>query len=700
MKITGVIENIIYKSDDNCYTVFLVSTSKTVFTLVGNITSINVGESIEANVEESIHSRYGLQYKIIDYKIFIPKNDLDALFRFLKSLKVKGLGEVTIRKIIDRFGDDTINIIKDNSYDLQTIKGMTYDKVDSLKTKVNERENEIDIILKLEEYKISPNLIEKIIEKYSDAALNLINENPYQLAIDIDGIGFNICDKIAKIIGFDKDSIKRVEACILYILDLEYTYGSTYIKKGDLITKLNELINLDDNYSIDDALYNLEVNLKIKTALYDNMCLVFKRNTYNTEKRLSELLYEKRENITIITGGPGTGKTYNIKKYIEDAKDKGLKLALCAPTGRAAKRITEVTGYEAKTIHRLLECVSDRKDKNKAVYFNYNEENKLNVDLLIVDEVSMVDEYLMLALIRAVPDYTMILLVGDVDQLPSVGAGDVLRDMIESRIFDVKVLDKIFRQGDGSNIVINAHKINKGNDIDLKEKSEDFIFTHRSSDSSIQDAIKILVSKNIPNHFKIGLDQIQVICPSKIGSCGTESLNKVLQNTLNPEDIYKNEINSLGVKIRLNDKVMQTSNNYNIPYDIVDHNNNVVDRGQGVYNGDIGEIVEIDEDNESLIVKYDDRLAYYIKEDIKDLSLAYAITVHKSQGSEYDVVIMPISNFPQKLMTRKILYTATTRAKKCIIYVGIEEFFYSMVNNNTENKRNTMLCSKLFIYDI
>lgn len=700
MKITGVIENIIFKSNDNCYTVFLVSTSETVFTLVGNITSINIGESIDATVEESFHDKYGRQYKVIDYKVFIPNDNLEAMSRFLKSLNVKGLGEATIKKIIDRFGNNTIDTIKNNSDDLLIIKGMSYEKVDNLKNKFIERENEIDVILKLEEYKLSPNLIEKIIEKYHNNALEIINENPYQLAIDIDGVGFNICDKIAKLIGFDKNSIKRVEACILYILDLEYTLGSTYIEKNRLIIKLNELILLDNNYNINDALYNLEINLKIKTTLLDNQCLIFKKNTYNIEKKLSELLYEKRESITIITGGPGTGKTYNINKYIEEAKDKGLKLALCAPTGRAAKRITEVTGYEAKTIHRLLECISDKGDKNNSVYFNYNEENKLNIDLLIVDEVSMVDEYLMYALIRAIPDYTMVLLVGDVDQLPSVGAGDVLKDMIESKLFDVKILDKIYRQGNGSNIVVNAHKINKGEIINLKDKSDDFIFTHRSNDTSIQDAVKILISKNIPNHFKIGLDQIQVICPSKIGACGTEALNKILQNTLNPEDIYKSEIKTSGFTIRLNDKVMQTSNNYNIPYDIVDNNKNIIDKGVGVYNGDIGEIVEIDEDEETAIVKYDDRLAYYIKEDIKDLSLAYAITVHKSQGSEYDVVIMPISNFPQKLMTRKILYTATTRAKKCIIYVGIEEFFYSMVNNNTENKRNTMLCSKLFIYDI
>ena len=700
MKITGVIENVIYKNSDNCYTVFLVNSSETVFTLVGNITSINVGESIEANVEESIHNKYGQQYKVIDYKIFIPKNDLDAQFRFLKSLKVKGLGDVTIKKIVDRFGNQTIETIKNSTDDLYIIKGMTYDKIDTLKNKVIERENEIEIILKLEEYKLSPNLIEKIIEKYGKTSIDVINENPYQLAIDIEGIGFSICDKIATIISFDKNSIKRVEACILYILDIELNLGSTYIEKSTLIDKLDELILLNEEYNIDDALYNLEVNLKIKTVNFDNQNLIFKKSIYNTEKKLSELLYRKKDNITIITGGPGTGKTYNINKYISDAKNKGLKLALCAPTGRAAKRITEVTGYEAKTIHRLLECVSDGRDKNKTVYFNFNEENKLNIDLLIVDEVSMVDEYLLYALICAIPDYTMILLVGDVDQLPSVGAGNVLKDMIESKLFDVKVLDKIYRQDEGSNIVINAHKINKGETINLKEKNDDFIFTHRNNELSIQEAIKTLVSKNIPNHFKIGLYQIQVICPSKIGPCGTESLNIILQNILNPENIYKNEIKASGVIIRLHDKVMQTSNNYNIPYDIVDKNNNIIDRGEGVYNGDIGEIVEINEDDETLVVKYDDRLAYYIKEDIKDLSLAYAITVHKSQGSEYDVVIMPIYNCPPKLLTRKILYTATTRAKKCIIYVGVENIFYSMINNHIDNKRNTKLCSKLFIYDI
>ncbi|MBR1455366.1 MAG: AAA family ATPase, partial [Lachnospiraceae bacterium] len=451
---------------------------------------------------------------------------------------------------------------------------------------------------------------------------------------------------------------------------------------------------------INDLLYNLEINMKVKREFYNNSEIVFRRSSYNTELKLSQFLYQKRNDITIITGGPGTGKTYNINKYLDEAKKSGLSVAICAPTGRAAKRINEVTGFNAKTIHRLLECVPDKDAKHQKIYFNINEDNKLYVDLLIVDEMSMVDELLMYALIRAIPDGTRILLVGDVDQLPSVGAGQVLKDMIESGYFNVLKLTEIYRQGKESNIVINAHKINKGEDIDLKVKHEDFIFTHKSTDEGVRDAIKTLISKNIPNHFNIGLDQIQVICPSKIGECGTVALNKILQKELNKEDIFKNEIESFGKTLRLHDKVMQTVNNYDIPYDVVDEKENIIDAGIGIYNGDIGEIIEIDEENSTIVIKFDDRIAYYNKDDLKDITHAYAITVHKSQGSEYDVVVMPMTKTPIPLLTRKILYTAMTRAKKCIVFVGQEYYFKEMVKNLIEVKRNTALLSKLFIYDI
>ena len=700
MRINGIVENIIYRNESNGYTVLQVVARKTVFTLIGNITKVNLGEEIDAETIENSSAKYGEQYKIIDYKMTIPDKNLDAIFKFIKSLKIKGIGDATINKIIEKYGSDTINVIKNNAEDLFSIKGMTFEKLNSLRDAILNRQNEINIIIELEKFNLSPKNIEMIIEKYGSDAVNIINENPYTLSLEIEGIGFVVCDKIAKQIGIDENSIKRIESCILYVLDLEYNNGNVFVEKNFLMNELKRLLAIDIDEKINDLLYNLEINMKVKREFYNNSEIVFRRSSYNTEMKLSQLLYQKRNDITIITGGPGTGKTYNINKYLDEAKKSGLSVAICAPTGRAAKRINEVTGFNAKTIHRLLECVPDKDAKHQKIYFNINEDNKLYVDLLIVDEMSMVDELLMYALIRAIPDGTRILLVGDVDQLPSVGAGQVLKDMIESEYFNVLKLTEIYRQGKESNIVINAHKINKGEDIDLKVKYEDFIFTHKSTDEGVRDAIKTLISKNIPNHFNIGLDQIQVICPSKIGECGTVALNKILQKELNKEDIFKNEIESFGKTLRLHDKVMQTVNNYDIPYDVVDEKENIIDTGIGIYNGDIGEIIEIDEENSTIVIKFDDRIAYYNKDDLKDITHAYAITVHKSQGSEYDVVVMPMTKTPIPLLTRKILYTAMTRAKKCIVFVGQEYYFKEMVKNLIEVKRNTALLSKLFIYDI
>ena len=698
MKLQGSIENVKFRNESNGWTVLLVKSGKAVFTLVGNISTVNTGESIEAEVEETEHPIFGLQYKILSYNIVMPDKDEDAIFKFLISLSVKGIGDATINRIVTNFGSETIDIIKNYPERLYTIKGLNEVKVTSLREKLVERSSEIEIILALEKYELGAKTIKKILERYGGNTLEVINENPYKLAIDIEGIGFNICDKIAKINGYRTDSDKRIMAGILYVLENEYALGNVYVDRDSLISKTIELLQIDKNYNFDDVLYNLEIDLKIKCDAYDDNKIVFLKYAFNTEKKLSEYLYSLKDNIIIVTGGPGTGKTYNIKKYLNDAKDMGLKVALCAPTGRAAKRITEVTGYEAKTIHRLLECVGDSDGVRS--YFSRNEDNKLDIDLLIVDEMSMVDEYLMLALVKAIPSLCKLILVGDVDQLPSVGAGQVLSDMINSQFFDVRKLTKIYRQDDASDIVINAHHVNNGEKVIFKKGSEEFIFTHKSSEDAIKEAIKKLVKDNLPRHFDCDMDQIQVICPSKKGNCGTESLNVSIQQVLNPESFEKTEIEVGDTIFRLGDKVMQTANNYNIPYDIINRDGKVIDRGVGVFNGDIGVIVEIDDENRNMVIRYDDREAYYISKDLLDLSLAYAITVHKSQGSEYDVVVMPMSRAPYQLLNRKILYTAMTRAKKCIIFVGFENYFNDMINNKYENIRNSALCSKLYLYDI
>lgn len=682
----------------NGYTVLLIKNGKAVFTLIGSIVRIEIGDNIEAEVIEYNHPNYGLQYKIEKYEVFMPSKDIEAIYKFLISLSVKGLGEVTIRRIIDNYGVDTIDVIKDAPEKLYGIKGMTESRIKNLREKLIERNNEISIIIELEKYDLGAITIKKILEKYGIETLNIIAENPYRLAIEIDGIGFNICDKIAKLNGYEENSIKRVMAGIMYVLESEFWKGNVFTYKESLIENTISLLQIESEYDFDDALYNLEIDLKIKTDAIDNKELVFLKSAYNIEKNLSELLYEKKDNITIVTGGPGTGKTYNIKKYLKEAENKGIKIAIAAPTGRAAKRINEVTGYDAKTIHRLLECTGDVNGRN--MYFAKNDENKLEIDMLIVDEMSMVDEYLMYHLMKALPDNVSIILVGDVDQLPSVGAGQVLKDMIDSGYFKVKKLTEIHRQSEGSNIVINAHKVNEGKEVIFDKNDEEFIFTHMNSENKIKETIKTLVQENIPNHFNISLDEIQVICPSKKGNCGIDSLNTSLQQVLNPESFDKNEITVADTVFRVGDKVMQTTNNYNIPYDIVSSKGKIIDKGVGVFNGDIGKIIEIDEEIRNVIVQYDDRVAYYISKDLIDLSLAYAITVHKSQGSEYDVVIMPMARAPYQLLNRKILYTAITRAKKCIIFVGMESYFNEMLKNKNDSIRNSALCSKLYLYSL
>lgn len=695
MNIKGTVEKIRFRNESNGYTVLLVNSGKTVFTIVGNFGHISEGETIDAKVTETYSETYGDQYKLISYEVIIPDNDIEALKKFLASLKVKGIGEATSSRIVDTYGDKAIETIKNDKEKLLTIKGMNLVKLDALREKVIEKESEIKVLSALEKYKLGPKTIRKIIDEYGDKVLDVIKENPYDLALKIDGIGFVICDNIAKESGIDKDNEKRVAAGIVYVLEQNYIDGNVFYLKNELEKEVKKLLGLCEDYKIDDLYDDLEINSKIKRVDYNDVTYIFPKFAYSIEKRLSELLYEKKNDITIITGGPGTGKTYNIKKYLKDAESNGDKVLLCAPTGRAAKRMTEVTDHDAQTIHRLLGAEGDK--KSGKTYFSYNEDNKLDADLIIVDEMSMVDESLMLSLIKAVPDYTRLVFVGDVDQLPSVGAGNVLKDMINSGYFSVMKLTTIHRQAEGSTIVKNAHLVNEGKDVDFSDDEEDFKFVHRTSDDKIKESIKILVKENIPKHFDIDIDKIQVLCPSKKASCGVDSLNEILQDAINPESYDKTELN-IGLSVfRLGDKVMQTVNNYDIPYDLLSSDGGFIGNGSGIFNGDIGKITYIDEDEKTMEVTFDDRLAYYSKNDIEDLSLAYAITVHKSQGSEYDVVVMPMSYAPYQLQNRKILYTAMTRAKKCIIFVGNEKYFYDMIKNENEVNRNTALLKKIYI---
>ena len=696
MTIVGNIESLIYRNEETNYTIISVKTNEKHLTLLGDMHDAPIGQKIVAEVDEVENAVYGTQYKIKDYELSLP-DDENVIVDYLSGKDFKGIGLSLAQSLVDYFGTDVFDIILNNPEQLFQVKGMTKKRLDTLVDGVSLKKSELSTILLLKKYDFNTKQIKKIMETYDTNIEDIINNNPYDLAMQIQGIGFLTCDKIALTNGLKEDSDERIQSAILYIMS-EYTAsGNTFIYFEELNERLTNLLEADYADRLDDILITLQINHKIKIVVIEDKKRIYLISIYNIEKNLSMLLYNMKDNIRIITGGPGTGKTYNINKIINENLSHDYRIILCAPTGRAAKRMMEVTKFEAKTIHRTLEFGKDFTKENAGFGFLKNESNKLDCDLLIVDEMSMVDESLMYSLMKAVKDTTEVVLVGDVDQLPSVGCGNVLSDMINSKLFNVTFLTRIYRQDKESNIVKNAHKVNQGEMIDLSTDKDDFYFVKRIDENQIKKDICTLVSTNIPKHFDISNDQIQVLTTTKKGNLSVDILNNILQDSINKKDIDKPEIKRLNKTFRLGDKVMQTSNRYDLPYNVYDENGIIIDEGFGVFNGDIGNIIDINENEGLLTVLFDDRVVEYDNEAMKDLDLAYAITVHKSQGSEYDVVVMPMVNTSRFLMNRKILYTAMTRAKKAIIFVGSESIFETMVNNKYEDTRNSALCDKFYI---
>ena len=694
MNLQGTIIDILFRNEINGWTVLLVKTSKTVFQVVGILPIACIGINIDAQVTEIIKKGYGKEYELKSYDLYFSNNIL-YIRDFLNSLNIKGINVKVVENLIDEFSEEIIDIILYESNQLISVKGMNVDRIDKLTNKVSEIDSTMKIASYLNKYNLDLSNIRNIIKKFGNKTIEKIEENPYILSTEIDGISFLICDEIALNKGILKDNENRIKASIIYVLKLEYQNGNIYVLKENLYINVKKVLGFEEELSIDDILFKLNLDNKIKIINLEDSIRIYLFDNYYMEENLTQILYRLKNNILIITGGPGTGKTYTIKQIINDAIAKELTITLCAPTGRAAKRMTEVTGHEAMTIHRTLQFVNKRDENSeRKMYFQKNKDNPIDTDLLIVDEMSMVDNALMYHLMLAVKENTEIVFVGDVDQLPSVGAGNVLKDMIESEIFKVKKLTKIYRQSEGSNIVFNAHKVNQGEKVDLSIDYDDFKFVHRDNEVMICDAIKKLVSINIPKHFNIDKNDVQVICPSKKGVCGTDTLNNILQDAINPKNNNLNELKIGKNVFRENDKVMQIKNNYDLLYDVVDENGVKNDEGMGVFNGDIGIIKKINNRMKIITVKFDDRIVEYENDNILDLKLAYAITVHKSQGSEYDVVVMPMSFAPRPLLNRKVLYTAMTRAKKCICFVGKEDIFNEMIDNNYEGKRNSALCDK------
>lgn len=735
-QIEGIVENIIYQNKDTGYTVLELSTGEELLTSVGSFNSVSIGENICVKGEYVNHPLYGKQLKAISFKASIP-NDIVSLERYLSSGAIKGVGPSIAHKIIQTFKDDTKRVIEEEPELLSKVKGISGKKAQDIAYQFEEKRDLRDAMIFLSQYGINGTLAVKLYKVYEDEIYYIIKQNPYKLSEDVRGIGFKTADEIARKVGIEKDSEFRIKSAVEYILYLNAEKGNTYMKVMDLFNETQFLLDIEiENDYFETLLSNMVIDRRIKiehsTDVYLNYYYkveaeVAKRllsinasvADLNYEKSTAEdfekffkeknilldemqLLFIKKsiENgVSILTGGPGTGKTTTINGIIQFFGAKNLKISLAAPTGRAAKRMSETTGYEAKTIHRLLEVngVVDDKDASSHGEFLRNEENPLETDVVIVDEMSMVDISLFNSLLKAIPLNCRLVMVGDIDQLPSVGPGNVLHDIIASEKFSTVKLEKIFRQAMESDIVKNAHKVNNGEKIKLDNKSSDFFFIEESDAMHITARIWRLLSQKLPKYVDAKTSDIQVITPMKKGNLGTYKLNEDLQRALNPKAINKKEYELPNGKIlREHDKVMQNKNDYKLDWIIKGMYDIPIETGKGVFNGDIGEVIEIDKLNKKVEVLYDEnRYVKYDFTDLDEIELAYAITIHKSQGSEYPAIVIPILDVPRLLSNRNLLYTAITRAKKCVVIVGSEKALNYMIQNKNEVRRQTGLCEKL-----
>ncbi|MBT1278775.1 ATP-dependent RecD-like DNA helicase [Thermoanaerobacter sp. CM-CNRG TB177] len=724
--IEGVVEEIIFRNEQNGYTVLELSTQGLVVTAVGYMPFVNIGERIKIEGEWIEHPDYGEQIKVLNYQTLAPTT-LEGIEKFLSSGLIPGIGPVTARKIVKKFGVDSLNIIETAPERLKEIKGLSDEKIKRICEAYEMQKGVKEVMVFLQGYGISTAMAIKIYKEYGNNAIEIIKQNPYRLADDIFGIGFKTADKIAESLGVDPHSLYRISSGTRYVLMQYAANGHTYVPKELLKKEAASLLEVSEE-EVEDSFVLLVQNEKIHIETFEddtvgiyyipyyiaelhtaerlfNMTLMenedlgidVQKEIRNFEKETGILLAENQKlaveeavknSVVVITGGPGTGKTTIINCIIRIFEKAGKKVALAAPTGRAAKRITEATGKEAKTIHRLLEYTySEEEGKG----FNKNEKDPLKYDVIIVDEASMVDILLMNALLKALPIGAKLILVGDADQLPSVGAGNVLRDIIDSGIVKVIRLKEIFRQQKQSLIVVNAHKINNGEYPTYNDKNSDFFFINANTQEDILKTILELVINRLPKAYGFHpINDIQVLTPMRKGIIGVHNLNLELQKALNPHDKTKPEKTMKEFVFRVGDKVMQIKNNYKIKWKKGD------EEGEGVFNGDIGIIQSIDEELQELTVYFDDeKFVTYDFSDLDELNLSYAITVHKSQGSEFPVVIMPITYGPPMLLTRNLLYTAVTRARKLVILVGQEKYLKFMIDNNRISKRYSGLLSRL-----
>lgn len=734
--VTGYIDHVIFRNEDNGYTVMVLKgmEEEQELTCVGTFPAITQGAAIEASGNYTTHPVYGKQFQIASYVEKMPEDAL-AMERYLGSGAIKGIGAALAARIVRRFGDDTMRIVEEEPERLAEIKGISEKKAMEIAEQMTEKADMRRAMIFLQKYGISLNLGAKIYQKYGQTVYGVLQENPYRLAEDISGVGFRIADEIASRIGIHTDSDYRIRSGMLYTLLQASGEGHIYLPKEELFSRASGLLGVDSSY-MEKHLMDMVVDRKLILKETEDGAVVYPTRYYYLELNSARMLCElnilcpedeemmaKRINrieketgtrldemqkqavaaaashgLFILTGGPGTGKTTTINAIIRYFEEEGAELRLAAPTGRAAKRMTEATGYEAQTIHRLLELngMPEEEQEGRAVHFDRNSENPLEADVIIIDEMSMVDIALMHSLLLAVTAGTRLILVGDENQLPSVGPGNVLRDIIRSGCFPVVELKKIFRQASESDIVVNAHKINRGEQVTINNKSRDFFFLKRYDADIIIRVVIALIQEKLPRYVDAKPYEIQVLTPMRKGLLGVERLNQILQRYLNPPDEKKKE-KEIGQRLfREGDKVMQVKNNYQLEWEILGRYKIPVDKGVGVFNGDTGIMTEINEFAETATVEFEDgRQAEYSFKQLEELELAYAVTIHKSQGSEYPAVILPILSGPRMLMNRNLLYTAVTRARKCVTVVGSETTFAEMIRNEKQQQRYSSLDQRI-----
>lgn len=737
-QVKGYVEHIIYRNDDNGYTVMNLMNGEEEIVCVGNFRTIDLGETLEVSGNYTEHPMYGMQLKAESYRVVEP-DDEAGMERYLASGAIKGIGAALASRIIKKFGKDTFRIIEEEPERLAEIKGISEKKAREIAVRMEEKKDMRSAMVFLQKYGISDAMAVRIYNTYGEGIYGVMRENPYRLAEDVGGIGFRAADEIARKAGIHMDSDYRIRSGILYALAQSMAEGNIYLPENILLERCTSLLEVDKE-GIEPQISNLAMEKKIVVKLADEK-RIYAASAYYEELNCAKMLHdlnismtqgngweaseEKRvqqrigmlektqkirldelqkqavlesikNGIMILTGGPGTGKTTTINTMIGYFAEEGMDIFLAAPTGRAAKRMTEATGYEAKTIHRLLELNGASVEEKRLAKFERNEENPLEADVIIIDEMSMVDIHLFQALLKAIMPGTRLVMAGDINQLPPVGPGQVLRDLIDSGCFPKVMLQKIFRQAEESDIVVNAHRIHEGKNIALDNKSRDFFFLERNDVNVIYKHMIQLIREKLPPYVNAGSYDIQVLTPMRKGSLGVETLNGILQQYLNPPDASKEEHPYGNGLFRAGDKVMQIKNNYQMEWEVVSKYGIPVDKGLGVFNGDMGVIREINEFSQELVVEFDEcrRVAYPFHQ-LDEIELAYAVTIHKSQGSEYPAVIMPLLSGPRMLMNRNLLYTGVTRAKYCVTILGSRQVVGDMIANESQNRRYTSLCDRI-----